>query len=63
MRTPRESAFLRKFFQGKSNFFLGRPRDIWDLKKGRYGDHVTFTAAVVDAESWGEYVTVAHLAA
>ena len=34
MRTPRESAFLRKFFQGKSNFFLGRPRDIWDLKKG-----------------------------
>ena len=31
------------------------------FKMNRCGDHVTSTAAVMDAESWGEYVTVAHL--
>ena len=59
---------LRKFFQEKSNFLwaraIGRANDYWSakglLRKSRYGDHVTSTAAVVDAESWVEYVTIAH---
>ena len=38
--------------------------DYWSakryLRKSRYGDHVISTAAVVDAESWVEYVTIAH---
>ena len=38
--------------------------DYWSAKRylrnSRYGDHVTSTAAVVDAESWVEYVTIAH---
>ena len=59
---------LRKFFQEKSNFLWGRAigmaNDYWSakghLRKSRYGDHVTSTAAVVDAESWVEYVTIAH---
>ena len=65
MRTPRESAW-GNFVREKATFcederlvgqmIIGRPRDIWDLKKSCYSDHVISTAAVVDAESWGEYV-------
>ena len=32
------------------------------LEENLYDDHVTSTTTVVDAESCGEYVTVAHLA-
>ena len=72
MRTPRESAWGN--FSGKKQLFV-RTSDWYGkwllvgqetfetLKQNRYGDHVTSIAAIVDAESWGEYDTVAHLAA
>ena len=67
IRTPEESAW-GNFFRKKATFLwgraIGRANFYWlakgHLRKSRYGDHVTSTAAVVDAESWGEYVTVTH---